>query len=194
MVTNSVEKVLDQINVEYGRDEVFAHLRKHANLVRGVGNVDRPSVMFIGEAPGEEEDAQGVPFVGKAGRLLNEMLYQARIRRSETYVTNVIKYRPTANRTPTPGEIAAAAPYLHREILAVDPLIIVLLGRTALNLLFPGHAITSVRGKFLKVNWSPVVVVPMYHPAACLRDANMQAITQSDLARLRVLMDKVGAK
>lgn len=193
MSIEDVERTLATINADYQTDEVFAHLRQHASFVPGAGNVDRPSVMLIGEAPGEEEDERGVPFVGKAGRLLNDMLHAARISRSDTYVTNVIKYRPTQNRTPLPGEITAAAPYLHREILAVDPLIIVLLGRTALNLLFPGHGITEVRGKFLKVNWSPVVVVPMYHPAACLRDANAQAITQSDFTRLRVLMNKVGA-
>jgi DNA polymerase len=185
---------LVKINDEYARDEAFAHLRKHANLVPGAGNTDKPSVMLIGEAPGEEEAEKLTPFVGKAGRLLDDMLKRARISRADTYVTNVIKYRPTANRAPTPGEIAAAAPYLHREILSLDPLIIVPLGRTALNMLFPGHGITEARGKFLKVDWSPVVVVPMYHPAACLRDTDKQVITQSDLTRLRVLMNQVGAK
>ena len=138
------------------------------HIVFGVGN---PSarLMFIGEAPGRDEDLQGVPFVGRAGQLLNKILEAAGIERDDVYIANIIKCRPPNNRTPLTNEIEACMPYLGRQVAMIKPRIICTLGLPATQtLLGLRGSMGSLRGKMYVDG--DVVVIPTYHPAAALRD------------------------
>lgn len=137
---------------------------KHA--VPGAGNPEA-EVMFIGEGPGFNEDRQGLPFVGPAGTFLNELLREAGLTRAEVFITNVVKHRPPENRDPLPEEIAACSGYLTRQIAAIDPKVIVTLGRYSMARFFPDAKISRIHGQYKVVDGR--VVVPMYHPAAALR-------------------------
>ena len=146
-------------------------------------------IMFIGEAPGFYEDREGVPFVGRAGNLLNEMLASINLRRADVFITNMVKCRPPNNRDPFPAEIAACAPYLDEQIEAVRPKVIVALGRYSFSKFFPNEAISKARGK--PRDWRGIVVYPMYHPAAALRNGNLKARLQDDFSRLPDLIREV---
>ncbi|GIW13998.1 MAG: hypothetical protein KatS3mg062_1437 [Tepidiforma sp.] len=149
--------------------------------VPGEGPLDA-DVMFIGEAPGMHEDQQGRPFVGAAGQFLTELLAEAGLRRDEVYICNVLKCRPPGNRDPLPGEIAACAEYLDLQIDLVDPLVIVTLGRFSMARWFPQAAISRIHGRPATVDGR--VIVPMYHPAAALRQANLREVMVEDFRRL----------
>jgi len=138
------------------------------NVVFGVGNPNS-DLMFIGEAPGRDEDLQGEPFVGRAGQLLTDILKAMKLTREEVYIANVIKCRPPENRNPEPDELDACRPFLRRQVELIRPKVIVTLGRFALqSLLEKSYAITSVRGQWLEYNG--VKVMPTYHPAYLLRN------------------------
>lgn len=143
-----------------------------ANLVFGEGNPDA-EVMFIGEAPGENEDLQKRPFVGRGGQLLRECVRGIGWREADVYITNIVKRRPPANRDPLPEEIAAYQPYLTRQIEIIAPKAIVALGRFAMNYFLPDAKITRDQGKAFRVqSGEPAhahLVIPMLHPAAALR-------------------------
>ena len=143
-------------------------------------------IMFIGEGPGFYEDRQGLPFVGRAGGLLNEMLASINLRRSDVYITNMVKCRPPNNRDPFPAEISACAPYLDEQIEMIRPKVIVALGRYSFSKFFPDEAISKARGK--PRNWRGIVVYPMYHPAAALRNGNLRARLEDDFSRLPELI------
>ena len=149
--------------------------------VPGDGAADA-DIMFIGEGPGFYEDRDGLPFVGRAGALLNEMLASISLRRADVFITNMVKCRPPNNRDPFPAEISACSGYLDEQIAAVRPKVIVALGRYSFAKFFPNEAISKARGK--PRNWRGVVVYPMYHPAAALRNGNLKARLQDDFARL----------
>ncbi len=138
------------------------------NLVFGTGN-DHPRLMFIGEGPGAEEDAQGLPFVGRAGALLTDLIKAMGLTRADVYITNVVKCRPPENRTPQPDEIASCRPILQRQIELLDPALIVTLGNAPLKVLKPSAAgITRERGvQFMYADWP---VLPTFHPAYLLRN------------------------
>lgn len=145
----------------------LAEGRNH--LVFGVGN-PQAKLMLIGEGPGKDEDEQGLPFVGKAGQLLDRILAAIKLTREEVYIANIVKCRPPNNRVPTRAEAAACLPYIYRQIELVQPRIIVLLGSTALqNLISPEARITKMRGQWLQSR-SGIKIMPTYHPAAVLRD------------------------
>ncbi len=149
--------------------------------VPGDGAADA-DIMFIGEGPGFYEDREGLPFVGRAGGLLNEMLASIGLKRADVFITNMVKCRPPNNRDPFPAEIAACAPYLDAQIELVRPKVIVALGRYSFSKFFPGEAISKARGK--PRDWRGAVVYPMYHPAAALRNGNLKARLQEDFSRL----------
>ncbi len=138
--------------------------------------------MFIGEAPGWHEDQQGRPFVGAAGKFLNELLALAGLKREEVFITNVVKCRPPGNRDPLPDEIAACAPYLERQIAAIDPEVIVTLGRFSMARWFPGERISRIHGQPKRVEGR--LIVPMYHPAAALHQSAFRAAIEEDFAKL----------
>jgi len=140
------------------------------HAVPGEGSSEA-KVMFIGEGPGYWEDQQGRPFVGQAGKLLDELLQSIKLPRKEVFIGNVVKHRPPENRDPLPQEIEACAPFLDQQIKIINPKIIVTLGRFSLNKFLPGEFISKVHGQARFVNFAGQkrVVIPMYHPAAALR-------------------------
>lgn len=154
---------LNELYREYARDPAFEHLRSHgANLVPGDGPTNA-RIMFIGEAPGASEDQEMVPFVGKAGRVLEEWLDTAGLHRRRVFITNTVKYRPPDNRTPSPAEVEASKPYVAREVLLVNPKLTVLLGRSSLEMVFPGYSIGQWHGDVLERRGRKYLV--LYHPA-----------------------------
>ena len=136
------------------------------NMVPGDGNPDA-DVMLVGEAPGASEDKQGRPFVGRAGKLLEQLLAEAGLRREDVYITNVVKARPPGNRDPRAGEVAHHMPWLERELALVRPRLVVPLGRHALRHFAPGVKISEVHGRPLRAGDHELF--PLYHPAAALR-------------------------
>ena len=158
--------------------------RTHA--VPGDGPVNA-TLMFIGEAPGFHEDQQGIPFVGAAGRFLNELLEKAGIARGVVYITNVIKCRPPGNREPQIEEVDVCAPYLDQQIEIINPQVIVTLGRYSMNRAFPDEKISIVHGQPRKVNGR--VYFPRYHPAAALHQPSLRSTVEADFSRLRALLD-----
>ncbi|MBN2005445.1 MAG: uracil-DNA glycosylase [Anaerolineae bacterium] len=158
--------------------------RTHA--VPGDGPVDA-TLMFVGEAPGFHEDQQGIPFVGAAGKFLNELLEKAGIDRNIVYITNVIKCRPPGNRDPQIEEVALCTPYLDQQIEIINPKIIITLGRHSMNRAFPDEKISVVHGQPRRVN--DRVYFPMYHPAAALHQPSLRSAVEADFDRLRALLD-----
>src|SRR5271154_5808105 len=156
-------------------------LRDVANLVFGEGNIDC-TVMFIGEAPGANEDRERRPFVGRGGQLLDRMIGSIGWKRGDTYITNIVKRRPPDNRDPLPAEIEAYKPYLTRQIEIINPKGIVTLGRFAMNYFSPDAKMTRDHGRILLVDGR--TVYPVYHPAAALRSTQMMEVFRADLSKL----------
>ncbi|NWG00564.1 MAG: uracil-DNA glycosylase [Thermoanaerobaculaceae bacterium] len=154
-----------------------------SRVVFGAGS-NRARVLFVGEGPGAEEDRQGVPFVGKAGQLLNAMLRAVGLRREDVYIANVVKCRPPENRDPQEDEAAACLPFLWRQIELVDPAVIVALGRVASQFLLGTKApISSYRGRWTSCRGRDVL--PTFHPAYLLRTPSAKAAVWADLKLLR---------
>jgi len=159
-------------------------------VVFGSGNADA-DLMLVGEAPGFNEDAQGVPFVGRAGKLLEELLVDNGLRRSDVFITNVLKSRPPANRDPQPSEIDACRPYLDRQVELIEPRVICTLGNFATKLLSASpRGITQVHGEpqHREIGSREVVLYPLFHPAAALRTPRMKEQLAQDFARLPGLL------
>jgi uracil-DNA glycosylase family 4 len=164
--------------------------RTRTKSVPGEGPADA-RVMFIGEAPGWNEDQQGRPFVGAAGKFLEELLGIGGMKRDEVFITNVVKSRPPGNRDPLPDEIAACAPYLERQIEVIDPEVIVTLGRFSMARWFPGERISRIHGQPKRVGRR--LIVPMYHPAAALHQQTLKTTIQEDFARLPKILAEAEA-
>ena len=153
------------------------------NIVLGEGNINA-KIMFIGEGPGADEDKQGVPFVGKAGQLMNKAFQALGINREEIYIANIVKCRPPSNRVPEEDEAQACLNYLRNQVVLIKPEIIVLLGSTALKtILGKEYGITAVRGKWMEKNG--IKYMPTWHPAALLRDENKKIEFWQDLKELK---------
>lgn len=149
------------------------------NIVFGEGN-KQAKIMFIGEGPGADEDIQGLPFVGKAGQLMNKAFQGLEIDRSSVYIANIVKCRPPANRVPEEDEAKACMEYLRNQVVLIKPKIIVLLGSTALkNILGKEYGITACRGKWIEQK--EIWYMPTWHPAALLRDENKKIEFWKDL-------------
>lgn len=162
-------------------------LAEHSNPVLGEGNPDA-DIMFIGEAPGAREDQQGRPFVGAAGKFLNELLASIDLNREDVYISNVVKYRPPDNRDPTDEEKEQCMPWLMLEIAIIKPKVIVPLGRHALGHFFTKLTITNAHGTVQKLN-DNTVVFPMYHPAAALHNGGLRQTLLDDIAKLKTFLD-----
>ena len=159
------------------------------HVVFGVGD-PRAEVLFVGEAPGEREDELGEPFVGRAGRLLDDMLTMIGLDRSRIYITNSIKCRPPQNRDPLNTEKDACSGFLQRQLELMQPKIIVCLGRiSAMEMIKPDFKITQEHGKFFEKNG--VLMTAIYHPAALLRDTDKKPDTFVDLKRLQAKIRQV---
>ena len=149
------------------------------NIVFGTGNKNA-KIMFIGEGPGADEDMQGEPFVGKAGKLMNMAFDIVGIKREEVYIANIVKCRPPSNRNPEDDEATACLNYLRNQVMLVKPQIIVLLGSVALkNILGKEYGITASRGKI--INKKEIIYIPTWHPAALLRDEDKKVDFIKDL-------------
>jgi len=161
-------------------------LRGEANLVFGEGDANC-AVMFIGEAPGANEDRLKRPFVGRGGQLLDDMIRGLGWRREQVYITNIVKRRPPENRDPLPAEIEAYKPYLTRQIAIIAPKLIVTLGRFAMNYFVPEAKMTRDHGHPLIIGER--LVFPVYHPAAALRSTEMMNVLRDDFKKIPAVLD-----
>ena len=157
------------------------------NAVPGSGN-PHASIMFIGEGPGFHENEQGLPFVGPAGKFLDELLTDAGLGREGVFITNVVKCRPPGNRDPIVEELEACKPYLERQISAVNPDVIVTLGRISMGYFINNGKISSIHGHSFWSNGR--MIVPMYHPAAALHQPSLRDVVKADFLRLPGLIDQ----
>lgn len=160
--------------------------------VVGVG-AENASVMFIGEAPGKQEDEIGEPFVGAAGKFLTEMLEGIKLKRDDVYIANVLKHRPPANRDPQPSEVEACWPYLSKQIAIIKPELIVFLGRHAMSRFFPTLRISEVHGQAFRKEWNgkSQVFLALYHPAAALYNGGMRETLNSDFQKIPKILKKI---
>jgi len=158
--------------------------------VPGEGPPDA-DLMFIGEGPGFHENEQGRPFVGAAGRFLEELLASIGLTREEVFICNVVKCRPPGNRDPQQEEIEVCAKYLERQIGAVNPKVIVTLGRFSMARYFPGARISRIHGQAREINGR--LVVPMYHPAAALHQPSLREVVERDFSKLPDLIERGAA-
>jgi DNA polymerase len=156
--------------------------KTRTNVVYGVGNPNA-DLMFIGEAPGRDEDLQGEPFVGRAGQLLTDIIKAMKLTRDQVYIANVIKCRPPENRNPEPDELDECRPYIKRQIALIRPKVIVTLGRFALqSLTEKSYSISAVRGQWLEVDG--IKVMPTYHPAYLLRTPAAKKDVWTDMKKV----------
>jgi DNA polymerase len=153
--------------------------RKHG--VAGDGPADA-DIMFIGEGPGFHENEQGKPFVGPAGQFLDELLEHIGMDRKDVFIGNVVKCRPPGNRDPKPEELAACDPYLERQIQAINPKVIVTLGRYSMGKFIPNAKISEIHGQAMRVKGR--LIMPMYHPAAALHQPSLRPIVEADFELL----------
>jgi DNA polymerase len=163
--------------------------KNRTNFVFGSGNPNA-KVMVIGEGPGAEEDKQGLPFVGRAGQLLTDILKAIKFEREEVYIANIIKCRPPENRTPSPEEMDTCIPYLKKQISLIQPKMILCLGLTAAKgLLRKKESLTALRGKFF--DYEGIKVMVTFHPAALLRNPNWKRDCWEDVKKFRKMYDEI---
>lgn len=182
-------KTLDELN-NLIKNCTKCELHKNRNnFVFGSGNPDA-DVMVIGEGPGAEEDKQGLPFVGRAGQLLTDILKAIKFERNEVYIANIVKCRPPENRTPLPEEMETCIPYLKKQIALIKPKMILCLGLTAAKgLLRKKESLTSLRGKFF--DYEGIKVMVTFHPAALLRNPNWKRDCWEDVKKFRKMYDEI---
>lgn len=160
-------------------------------LVMGDGNPDA-DIVFIGEAPGKQEDEQGLPFVGASGKFLNEMLESIGLERKDVYITNIVKYRPPNNRDPLSQEKAEFLSYLHQQLDIIEPKLIITLGRHSMNMFLPDLKISQEHGHPKRKNG--VVYLPLYHPAAALYNGSMRQTLLDDFAKVPKILSQIESK
>jgi uracil-DNA glycosylase family 4 len=181
---------LAKIAAQIESNGVTPQLRATATqLVFGTGSPDA-ELLFVGEAPGRNEDLQGEPFVGAAGKFLNEMLSGIGLERADIYITNIVKYRPPDNRDPTPEEIEAFVPYLKRQIEVIKPKLVIFLGRHAMNVFLPELKISQAHGK--PVRKGGQVYLPLFHPAAALYNGGMRDTLMADFNQIPAILKLIG--
>ena len=164
------------------------HSRKLAVPGEGPGDAQ---IMFIGEGPGFHENEQGRPFVGAAGNFLEDLLGKIGLKREEVFIGNVVKCRPPGNRDPEAEEIEACSEYLQRQIAAINPAVIVTLGRFSMARYFPNQKISQIHGKPKEIDGQ--LIVPFYHPAAALHQPSLRSVVEEDFKRLPELIEERAA-
>jgi DNA polymerase len=183
----SKEKELNSLRREIAKSECCQLCRTRKNLVFGSGNPEA-NLMFVGEAPGEDEDAQGLPFVGRAGQLLTKIIESIGLKRNEVYICNILKCRPPNNRAPFPTEILACEPYLKEQIEIIKPKIICALGKFAAQTLLKTQTpITQLRGKFY--DYEGIKLIPTFHPAYLLRNPGDKRLVWEDMKKIKKALD-----
>ncbi len=191
-----MQKTLPEIH-EYWKEHCTCKLKLTATQpVFGDGNPNA-DIVFIGEAPGKNEDLEGRPFVGAAGKFLTEMLESIKMERSDIYITNIVKYRPPNNRDPLPEEIDACKEWLYEELNTIKPKLIVFLGRHSMSHFFPSEKISIVHGKLL-IKTIPGIetkhFLPLYHPAAALYNGSMRETLLQDFKKIPLALKKISEK
>lgn len=193
------QQKLDHIKEDILKQNVCPDLAKTATqLVFGDGN-PCADIVFIGEAPGKNEDIQGKPFIGAAGKFLNEMLQGIGLERKDVYITNIVKYRPPNNRDPLPDEKKAFLSYLQAQLEVIQPKIVVTLGRHSTNCFLPDLQISKIHGeaKRIKIRMKqsddvlPIVILPLYHPAAALYNGGMRQTLIDDFAGIPRIIELI---
>ena len=184
---------LENLNKKWFKDCTCELKKTATQAVPGDGNPDA-DIIFIGEAPGRSEDEQGVPFVGRAGKFLAEMLSLINLKREEIYITNIVKYRPPNNRDPLPEEKAACREWLLEELKIISPKVIIFLGRHAMNNFFPELQISKAHGKLLIKSFNGISTkffFPLYHPAAALYDGSMREVLIEDFKKIPKVLEEI---
>ncbi len=202
-MANQKQALLDELKATIEASDVTPELKAQATqLVFGAGN-PTADIVFIGEAPGKNEDLKGEPFVGAAGKFLNEMLAGIGMNRSDIYITNIVKYRPPGNRDPLPEEKKAFLPYLQAQLEIIQPKIVVTLGRHSGSCFVPGLHISSDHGQPKRVRVKryetrdtsggtmELVILPLYHPAAALYNGGMRQTLIDDFALIPEIIKKI---
>lgn len=180
---------LAEIAADIRSNNVTPELAAQATqLVFGSGSPDA-ELVFIGEAPGKNEDLTGEPFVGAAGKFLNEMLASIGLVRSDIYITNIVKYRPPDNRDPKPAEIEAFVPYLKRQLEVIDPKLVIFLGRHAMRVFLPELIIGGAHGQ--PVRRDGLVYLPLFHPAAALYNGGLRQTLRDDFAKIPAILQTI---
>jgi DNA polymerase len=187
-IQESERKALDEVRREIGDCRRCKLCNGRRNIVFGVGN-PRADLVFVGEGPGADEDAQGIPFVGKAGQLLTKMIEAMGFQRDDVYICNVVKCRPPDNRNPEIDEIAACEPFLRAQLGAIGPKVIVALGKFAAQTLLRDETkITELRGKWRE--YCGIPLMPTYHPAYLLRNPAEKRAAWGDLLQVMHVFGK----
>jgi DNA polymerase len=195
----AIQKKLDEIKEAILKNKVTPELAASATqLVFGDGN-PAADIVFIGEAPGKNEDLQGKPFVGAAGKFLNEMLAGIGLERKDVYITNIVKYRPPNNRDPLPEEKKAFLPYLQDQLETMQPKLVVTLGRHSMNCFLPDLQISKIHGEAKRIRISmkatddvlTIVILPLFHPAAALYNGGMRQTLVDDFAAIPDILQQI---
>lgn len=183
------QKKLDKLEAKILAAHVTPELAQMATqLVFGDGNPNA-DVVFIGEAPGKNEDIQGKPFVGAAGTFLNEMLATIGMERKDIYITNIVKYRPPNNRDPLPAEKDEFLPYLQTQLEIIKPVVVITLGRHSMNCFLPDLQISKVHGQ--PKRYKGQVYMPLFHPAAALYNGSMRKTLLDDFAKIPTVINMI---
>src|SRR3989304_10610713 len=183
------QKRLDEIKKQILLEKVCPELAKNATqLVFADGNPDA-QIVFIGEAPGQKEDEMGLPFVGSAGKFLDEMLEGIGLNRGDVYITNIVKYRPPNNRDPYPDEKAAFLPFLKKQMEVIKPKLVITLGRHSMECFLPGLQISQCHGQ--PKRYKGQVYLPLFHPAAALYNGAMRQTLIDDFMKIPRILAKI---
>ncbi len=185
-------RALHELKDKMEKDNSLPLKKGATKLVFGTGNTEA-KILCIGEGPGFNEDREGLPFVGQAGKLLDNLFPLAGLERKEVFITNVVHHRPPGNRDPEPNEIEAYGKYLDKIIEIIDPEVVITLGRYSMAKFLPNVFISNVHGKKYEVSWNGknIVVIPMYHPAASLRNGNIFELEKNDFFQLKEILRKM---
>ncbi len=188
MADSDRQVALAELEVEVRACTACGLCQERTHAVPGEGDLNSV-VLFVGEGPGQDEDQQGRPFVGRSGQLLTKMLRAVEIDRESVYITNIVKCRPPDNRDPLPGEIESCRDFLDRQIVLINPRIIVTLGRFSMQRWLPREKITRIQGKVRNIGRGRCIV-PLFHPAAVLRNPNWMLEYQKAFGRLPSLVQR----
>lgn len=192
----SKREQLDKLNI-YWQENCTCELKKTATqAVFGNGNAES-DIVFIGEAPGKNEDLKGIPFIGAAGKFLEEMLGGIGRKREDIYITNIVKYRPPENRDPEPSEKEECNEWLINELKIISPKLIVFLGRHSMLRFFPNEKISNIHGKLLintTTELGKQAFLPLYHPAAALYNGSMRQTLIKDFNKIPKALEKINTK
>ena len=193
MSQQSKQAQLDALNKKMSACSDCVLRAQCSRVVPGEGNAEA-EIMFIGEAPGKKEDETGHPFVGAAGKFLNEMLATIKLKREDVYIANVVKCRPPQNRDPLPEEVAACWPWLLEQIKIIQPKLIITLGRHSMERFLPNAKISEVHGTAIKIeimSTGQQNIFTLYHPAAALYNGSLRETLKKDFKKIPKIINKI---